>query len=166
MVKIFPQLLRPLHFSFVFSAHNRLLSHNLIFLLPKTRMFSSLIGSFSFSSIFLGQNVSSENRLFLLMFFQVFKLAGKASCDTIAILEGEVFKLQWLVHEGKKFDIALTTGSGRGRPKADAFVSHARCLLVTGLVLCCVVWFSFVVLCFFLSALDLCFPVYFCCMGV
>ncbi len=39
-------------------------------------------------------------------------------------LETEVLKLQLQVLEGEKFDLALITGSGKGRPKADAFAKE------------------------------------------
>ena len=53
--------------------------------------------------------------------------------DEIAKLEAHVFFLQERLEEEARFDISLMTGSGRGRPKSDAFVAHVRCLLATGL---------------------------------
>ncbi len=55
-------------------------------------------------------------------------------------MEGEVNKLEEQLLQDRKFDTAPMTGSGRGRPKADAFVRHVRCLLATGYL------FSFLVL--------------------
>ncbi len=37
-----------------------------------------------------------------------------------------------LEHE-QRFNVALINGGGRGRPKSNAFVSHVRYLLATGL---------------------------------
>jgi hypothetical protein len=36
------------------------------------------------------------------------------------------------MREMDKFDISLITSTGRGRPKAEGFVRHVRCLLATG----------------------------------
>ena len=49
-------------------------------------------------------------------------------------MEVEVFGLQEQLENEKRFDLALTTGAGRGRPKSGAFVSYVRCLLGTGLL--------------------------------
>ena len=54
--------------------------------------------------------------------------------DEIAKLEADVFILQERLEEEARFEISLITGSGRGRPKSDAFVAHVRCLLATGLL--------------------------------
>ncbi len=61
-----------------------------------------------------------------------------------------------LEHE-QRFDVALTNGVGRGRPKSGAFVSHVRCLLATGLNLFRCLLSSYVLHRLVLSAL-VCFP--------
>jgi hypothetical protein len=54
--------------------------------------------------------------------------------DVIKKLEADVFLLEERLEEEARFDISLITGSGRGRPKSNAFVAHVRCLLATGLL--------------------------------
>ena len=51
---------------------------------------------------------------------------------TIEKLEAEVLRLHEQLEEEESFDLALTTGAGRGRPKSGPFVSYVRCLLGTG----------------------------------
>jgi hypothetical protein len=67
------------------------------------------------------------------LFYQVFELKKEEAGNEIAKLEADVFFLQERLEEDARFDISLVTGSGRGRPKSDAFVAHVRCLLATGL---------------------------------
>jgi hypothetical protein len=64
--------------------------------------------------------------------YQAFDLQEKEACDKIEWLEADVSKLELQVREGRKFDTALMTGCGRGRPKAYEFVRHVRSLLATG----------------------------------
>ena len=71
---------------------------------------------------------------FFALCYQVFELKQQEASDEITKLENEVFDLQERLQEEARFDISLITGSGRGRPKSDAFVAHVRCLLATGLL--------------------------------
>ena len=117
---------------FIASLFLSLLSHNLIFFLPQTLVPCPVIGPvfadlfFSFTYFWM--------IFFFALFYQVFELQKQEASDEIAKLENEVFDLQERLQEEARFDISLITGSGRGRPKSDAFVAHVRCLLATGLL--------------------------------
>ena len=105
-----------------------ILSHNPIFRLPKTLVYY-LSHWCNFSKPF-----SLVTCFFLSFqtFYQAFEVHKKEACEKIEWLEQEVNKLEVQMLQGRKFDTALMTGSGRGRPKADGFVWHVRCLLATG----------------------------------
>jgi hypothetical protein len=77
--------------------------------------------------------IISLHSFFFYVFYQAFDLGQKEACAQIESLEAEVWQLQEHIREGEKFDISLITGTGRGRPKAEGFVRHVRCLLATGL---------------------------------
>ncbi len=72
--------------------------------------------------------------MFLFITYQVLEVHKEEALLKIAKLEVEVFGLQEQLENEKRFDLALTTGAGRGRPKSGAFVSYVRCLLGTGLL--------------------------------
>ena len=71
---------------------------------------------------------------FFFIFYQVLEVQKEEGLRTIEKLEIEVFGLHEQLENEMRFDLALTTGAGRGRPKSGPFVSYVRCLLGTGLL--------------------------------
>jgi hypothetical protein len=86
-----------------------ILSHNPIFLSPQDPSLFHL-------NLLLCVALFLFVFLFFFTFDQAFEVEKQKACDKIEWLEEEVIKLEGQVREAENFDIALITGSGRGRP--------------------------------------------------